>query len=262
MRSTPAAALLALAGCLLSPTLCRGQQIQEPDRVSGVVLALWGGLSGLGLAAAHVNPSGPGLLMSDETAFPLGLAVGVGTALVVHAAGRSFDPTVGRRPRLRFSAGSGGSPDVEYSLGIRQPVRTNWEVDASILVASDTWERSETQTRCSLLIGCYTGNFITAYSYQQSAAAHVGGVRHLSATSEWYPTIFAAGGPTVTSISSDDGTSRHTGISVGGGVGVERGGRYRWTGVTGVRLTPIGSTPQATLDDFTWYVRLGLALGG
>jgi hypothetical protein len=262
MRSTPAAATLALVGCLLSPTTCLGQQNQELNRLSGGVLALWGGLSGLGLAAAHVNPPGSGWLVSDGTALPVGIALGLGAALIVHTAGRNSDPSLGRRPRLRFSVGTGVNPDVEYSLGFRQPIGTQWEMDAAILVASDTWERIETQTRCAYLLGCYTGSFITAYTYQQSVTAHIGGVRHLSRTSALNPTIFVAGGPTVTDVASDEGTSRHAGVALVGGLGIERGQRYRWTGATGVRLTPVGSSDQAAIDDFIWYVRIGLALGG
>ena len=260
MTRARGALALALFGCLLSPLVCQGQQ--ERNDLSGGRLALWGGLSGAGLALAYVNPPGEGWLVSDESALPFGVALGLGAAVIVRAAGRDTDVSIGRRPRLRVSVGTGGELDLDYSLAYRQPLGSRSELDVAILVASDTWERLETQTRCGGILGCITGTFLTDYAYQQSVTALLRGILHLAATSAWSPTISVGGGPTVLHVESAGAASRHTGVLLDAGAGIEHGRRYRWTAATGVRATPIGSVDEASIDDLTWYVRVGLALGG
>jgi len=253
------AAVLTVLVCLLSPGEGRGQQ--ERNGLPGGVLALWGAVAGTGLAVVYISPPGEGWLVSDEVALPFGVVLGLGTALLANAAASDIDSSAGRRPRFRVTAGTGGKLDLDYSVGYRHPIGPRTELDAAILIMNDTWEQFETQTRCGIL-GCITGTYLTGYSYQQSVTALVRGIHHFSATSSWNPTVAVGGGPTVVHFESKSGESRHTGLLLDAGAGIERGHRYRWTATTGVRVTPIGSSDEATVDDFTWYVRLGVALGG
>ena len=254
------AAAFMVSCCLVSPDASLAQQ-SRTDR-SAALFVLSGGVAGAGLALAYVIPPAEGWLVSDEAAFPIGVAAGLAAALTVRVAARNADPSAARSPRLRVDAGAGGKFDLDCSLGYRQPLGDRSELDAAILISSDTWERHEVETRCDPILGCITGTFLTAYSYQQSVTVLVRGIRHLAATSAWSPTIFVGAGPTVMRSESQDRSSRHTGLTLDGGLGVERGRRYRWTAVIGVRAIPLGSVDEATIDEPSWYVRIGVAWAG
>jgi hypothetical protein len=252
-------ATLVLACCLLGPVGAHGQL---PDNsLSAAALAVWGAISGAGLAAAYMDPSGEGWLVSDDAALPLGVAVGIGSALLVHSAGNDVAPSASRRPRLRVTAGLGGHFDLDYSLAYRRPLGDRSELETAILIVNDSWERVEVQTRCGGFFGCITGNFLTAYSYQQNVSVVVRGMRELVSNSPWNPTVAVGGGAGIIHVESDTNESRHAVIPLDVGVGIERGQRYRWTTTAGVRVT-LGSAGPARIDNPTWYARIGLALGG
>lgn len=132
-----AAFFLAVSGSL-SPGEC-GER-PEPDDLSLGWLAFWGALSGAGMAVAYIAPPGDGWLVADETALPAGIVIGLGTALLVKAAAPDTDRLGGRRPQLRVAAGRGGTHDAGYSIAYRQPFGASWELEASLLVSSDTRE--------------------------------------------------------------------------------------------------------------------------
>ena len=252
--------LSVVAICLILPESGAGQ---EPNsHLSRRALLLWGGVSGLGLAVAYINPPGEGWLVSDGAALPLGIVTGLGSALIVSFAAGEVDPSIGRRPRLRVTAGTGVGLDLDYSLGVRYPVGPDFEIDAAVLIVSNSWERHETETRCGPFIGCITGTFLTEYAWEQSVTALVRGVRRLSANPKWNPTVSLGAGPGLTHVETEDGTQESTALVLDLGLGIERGRRYRWTAETGTRLVPLGSLDQVRLDNPTWYLRLGLAWGG
>jgi hypothetical protein len=204
-----------------------------------------------------------GGVISDEAALPLGIITGLGSALIVSLAAREVDPSIGRRPRLRVTAGNGVGFDLDYSVGYRIPVGPNYEIDAAVLVVSNSSEKHETQTRCiGGFFECITGTFLTEYSYEQSVTALVRGVRRLNPNSEWNPTVSLGAGPGFVHVETQAGGQEGTGLVLDVGLGVERGQRSRWTATTGTRLVPLGSLDQVRLDNPTWYLRLGLAWGG
>ena len=252
--------LSVAAICLLLPDSAAGQE--SNNHLSRGALLLWGGVSGLGLAAAYINPRGEGWLVSDEAALPLGIITGLGSALIASFGAGGVEPSISRRPRLRAAAGTGVGFDLDYSVGVRYPVGPNFEIDAAVLIVSNSWERSETQTRCGPVIGCITGTFLTEYSSEQSVTALVRGVRRLSPNPEWNPSVYLGAGPGFVHVETEVGTEESTALVLDLGLGLERGRRYRWTAETGTRLVPLGSLDQARLDDPSWYLRLGLAWGG
>lgn len=253
--------ILAVAAiCLLVPGSAAGQ---EPNsHLSRTALLLWGGASGLGLAVAYINPGGEGRLVSDEAALPLGIITGLGSALIASFGAGGFEPSVSRRPRLRATGGTGVGFDLDYSVGFRYPVGPNLEIDAAVLILSNSWARFETQTRCGSFIGCITGKFRTEYASEQSVTALVRAVRRLGANPTWNPTVSLGAGPGFVHVETETGTQESTALVLDLGLGIERGRGYRWTVETGTRLAPLGSLDQARLDDPSWYLRLGLAWGG
>lgn len=252
--------LSIIAVCLILPESAAGQ---EPNsHLSRGALLLWGGVSGLGLAVAYINPPGEGWLISDGAAFPIGILTGLGSALITSFAADELDPSISRRPRLRVAAGTGVGLDLDYSVGVRYPIGSHFEIDAAVLIVSNSWERYETETRCGPFIGCITGTFLTEYAWEQSVTALVRGVRRLGADSKWNPTVSLGAGPGLTHVETEAGTQKSTALVVDFGVGMERGRRYRWTAETGTRLVPLGSLDEVRLDNPTWYLRLGLAWGG
>ncbi len=205
---------------------------------------------------------GEGWLVSDGAALPIGIITGLGSALIASFGADGVEPSIGRRPRLRATAGTGVGFDLDYSVGVRYPVGPNFEIDAAVLIVSNSWERSETQTRCGPIIGCITGTFLTEYASEQSVTAMVRAVRRLSSNSRWNPTVSLGAGPGVVHIETEAGTQESTALVLDLGLGLERGRRYRWTAETGARLVPLGSLDEVRLDDPSWYLRLGLAWGG
>ncbi len=252
--------LAVVAICLILPGSAAGQQ--PNSHLSRGALLLWGGVSGLGLAVAYINPRGEGWLISDEAALPVGIITGLGSALIASFAAGEVEPSISRRPRLRVSAGTGVGLDLDYSVGVRYPVGPDFEIDAAVLIVSNSWERYETETRCGPVIGCITGTFLTEYAWEQSVTALVTGVRRLGATPKWNPRVSLGVGPGLTHVETQAGTEESTALVLDLGLGIERGRRYRWTAETGTRLVPLGSLDQVRLDDPTWYLRVGLAWGG
>ncbi|MEJ2541861.1 MAG: hypothetical protein P8188_18155 [Gemmatimonadota bacterium] len=252
--------LSVVAICLILPDSAAGQ---EPgSHLSRGALLLWGGVSGLGLAVAYINPPGEGWLISDGAAFPVGIVTGLGSALIASVAAGEVEPSIRRRPRLRVAGGTGVGLDLDYSVGVRYPVGPDFEIDAAVLIVSNGWERYETETRCGPFIGCITGTFLTEYAWEQSVTALVRGVRRLGADPNWNPTVSLGVGPGLTHVETEAGTERSTALVLDFGLGMERGRRYRWTAETGARLVPLGSLDQVRLDNPTWYLRLGVAWGG
>jgi hypothetical protein len=252
--------LSLVAICLILPESAAGQ---EPNsHISRGALLLWGGVSGLGLAAAYINPRGEGWLVSDEAALPLGIITGLGSALITSFAADDVEPSISRRPRLRVTVGTGVGLDLDYSVGVRYPVGPDFEIDAAVLIVSNSWERYVTETRCGPVIGCITGTFLTEYAWEQSVTALVRGVRRLGANPKWNPTVSVGAGPSSIHVETEAGTQESTALVLDFGLGMERGRRYRWTAETGTRLVPLGSLDEVRLDNPTWYLRLGLAWGG
>jgi hypothetical protein len=244
---------------LVLPGLTRAQEASS--RVSRVALLLGGGIAGAGLAFAYISPRGEGWLVSDETAIPLGVATGLGAALIAGFRGDRLAPSLGRRPRLRVTAGTGAGLDLDYSVAYRFPVGS-YEVDAGVLVVNNSWDRFETQTRCGGILGCITGTFLTDYASEQIVTALVRLVRPLSPDSEWHPTITVGAGPSLLHAETEAGEYESTGLTFDAGLGIERGQGYRWTAETGLRIMPLGAVDQVDVDGPTWYARVGIAWGG
>jgi hypothetical protein len=255
--------LAVVTVCLLLPEGAAGQEANS--HLSRGALLLRGGVSGFGLAFAYIYPPGEGGLISDETALPLGIITGLGSALIASLAAREVDPSIGRRPRLRVTAGTGVGFDLDYSVGYRFPVGPNYEIDAAVLVVSNSWEKHAPEDCSGLIFGCLgwgDGTVRTDYAYEQSVTALVRGVRRLSPNPGWNPTVSLGAGLGFVHAETEAGVHEGTGLVLDVGLGVERGQRSRWTATTGTRLVPLGSLDQVRLDNPTWYLRLGLAWGG
>jgi hypothetical protein len=256
-----AAYAIVMAICALFPATSGGQEARRNEGQGLLRPTIEGIAAGLGLAFAYINPSGEGWLVGDGTALPLALATGLGTAFAVRGASSGLEPTEGHRPRLRIAAGVGSGMNWDYSLGYRAPISERGELEGMVLVASHTWERIETQTRCGFF-GCITGEFVTDYRYRQSVAALARGAFALWKGATYRPALVIGGGPILAHVESQGRpASKRAGLLLDGALAVDFGGKSRWTGEAGLRV--IASSPGTETGHYRggWSVRIGRALG-
>ena len=252
---------LVIAYGALVPAAVAAQD--APSRSRSVFRPLVGGTAaGLGLAIALINQPGEEWLLSDGSALPLSVAAGLVTAFVVRGRSSGLERADGRRPRLRIAVGGGQGMSWDVSLGYRAPVGERLELEGMVLVVNDTWELIETETRCSDILGCFTGQFLTDYRYGQSVAALARGSYALMPNSAWRPALALGAGPVVLHVEpQDQPATRRTGVLLDGSLAVERGGRSRIIAEVGYRIVASGSAAGAELYRGGWSLRSGLALG-
>jgi hypothetical protein len=221
--------------------------------------AVYGGLAGLGLAVAYIAPDGEGWLVSDEMALPVaGL-----TGLVVGLLAPGISPPAGTDGpgRVVVTAGAGRGMDWDYSLSYRVPVRPRLAVEGALLVMSESWERIATETRCGMIIGCITGDFVVDHRYRQNVAALMRGHYRWRPGSSWDPALVLGAGPVLAHAETADTPegARTAGFLLDAGVTVGRGARARWHAETGYRQIVAGDM-AGTGHMSGPYLRLGVGL--
>jgi hypothetical protein len=244
-------------GCILLVILplSAGAQETRADGRGVLYSAAWGAASGLGLGIAYINPPGGTGLISDETALPLAVGLGVAGSLLAHLSGSAS--TAGeRRPRFRAAAAFSTQQDYEFSLDYLTPVGERLSLEGAVLIMNHHRETTETQTRCSLFTGCFTANFLTEFYYRQSVAGLARLAWHPVTTRDWQPALALGGGPVRTSLETMDvPNSASTGILLDVSVGAALGTRARWSGEIGARVMPLASRDGAR--GASAYVRIG-----
>ena len=257
MRDVRAATLAVIAGIALVPTASRGQQPESP-RPAGIVRTFLEGLmAGGALGASYITPYGEGWVVADEAALPLSAATGVTAAFVARALSLELEPDAARRPRLRMALGRSSETGMDYSMALRVPVSRMFEAEASVVTASDTWERRETQTRCNFFVGCITADYITDSRYEQSVALLVGGAFSPAPRSRLNPTLAIGVGPVATNVElHETGRFRTSGLVSDAMLGLDYGRRSRWTVEAGARMISGGDAEGTSLQ-----VRVGRAFG-
>ena len=224
---------------------------------------LEGALGGAGLATAYVAGGNSGWLMRDENAVRIALATGVAGALAAYAASTRLAPDAPDRPRLRAAFGVGSQAESEYSLGLRAPVFRRVALDGLLLVRNASSERTETQTRCGIILGCRTGAYVVAERREQSVAALVRGVVSIPAGDALTAVLTAGAGPMASRLDASAGSSvsggRRDDVLASAGVGLEFGRVSRWT----VEFEARGPVPTWRGDETSpeFAVRLGRAFG-
>ena len=221
---------------------------------------LEGALGGAGLATAYVAGGNSGWLIRDENAVRVALATGVAGALAVYVASTRLAPDATDRPRLRAAFGVGSQAEGEYSLGLRAPVFRRVALDGLLLVRSASSARTETQTRCGIILGCRTGAYVVAERREQSVAALVRGALSIPAGDAVTAVLTAGAGPMASRLDETPGASRRRDdVLASAGVGLEFGRVSRWT----VEFEARGPVPTWRGDETSpeFAVRVGRAFG-
>ena len=97
--------------------------------------------------------------------------------LLVPVAGRAQDQSPedagsgGRGPRANLSMGVGMGMEADFLMTYSVPRSEQVDVEVGLLFARDSWESVGRETRCSGLLGCFTGNYVTDQGSQSSLAA-------------------------------------------------------------------------------------------
>lgn len=161
---------------------------QESPALTAAAM-VFGGLAGLGLAVAIVEPTPRALAASDELVTPVAGVAGLTLGLVSQLTAHTAHPG-----RLRASAGSSTAQRWEYSLAYRVRVVPRIAVEAAMLVTNETWEETEVQQSCNLGI-CITGDVIVDARYEQVVSGLVRAAFEPWPTSPWRPSVAIGGGP-------------------------------------------------------------------
>lgn len=243
----------AQPGASPPPPTTRPTAAQAPDDhpvTFAAASALLGGLAGLGLAVAIVQPDIRALGASDELVTPAAAFAGMAMGLVAYVTGRSD-----HAGRIRASAGTSTAQLWEYSLAFRVPVAHPIAVEAVALVANETWEQTDVQQRCNLGI-CVTGDVLIDARYEQVVSGLVRVVVDPWPTSPWRPSLAVGGGPARVAVERlDQATELRTGMLLDATVGVEPHG---WTVEVGLRVGALDTERRA---ETAGYFRLGYTWG-
>lgn len=221
---------------------------------------LEGALAGAGLATAYVSGGNSGWLMRDENAVRAALATGVACALAVYVASTRLAPDAADRPRLRAALGVGSESEGEFSLGLRAPVSRRFALDGLLLVRSASSERTETQTRCAIILGCRTGPYVVDERREQSVAALVRGALSVPSGRGLTAVLTAGAGPMASRLdATHESSRRRDDVLASAGVALEFGRVSRWT----FELDARGPVPTWRGDETgpEFAVRVGRAFG-
>jgi hypothetical protein len=221
---------------------------------------LEGAVSGAGLAMAYVAGGNSGWLVRDENAVRAALATGVAGALAVYAASTRLAPGAPDRPRLRIAVGASSQAEREVALGLRAPVYRRFALEGLVLVRNASADRTETQTRCSSILGCSTGTYVVDERREQSVAALVRGAASIPAGGALTAVLTAGVGPMASRLdATQEPSRRRDDVLATVGVGLEFGRVSRWT----FEFEGRGPVPtwrgDATSPEFA--VRVGRAFG-
>jgi hypothetical protein len=169
------------------------------------------------------------------------------------ATGAQDAPAVGV-PVFRLSMGFGQGWSPDFLMTFSRPRGGDTDLEMGLLIATDRWKTTGRETRCSELLGCFTGTYVQERGSQASVAAllrllHYGG----SSRAERSTALALGGGPAL--LTSSD---THLGLVLDGGILFEPRDRQPWTGAMGFRVTTGSGGAQTRA---TWYVRAGVVTG-
>ena len=247
----------ALIACTVLFSQVANAQTQRENPYCGFWTFVEGLGGGAGLALAYIAPQGEGWLVSDESALPLFTVGGVAAAFVARGLSSRLDPDDPHRPQFRLAAGRSDKTELDYSLAVRAPLSSRFDIQAAVFLASNDWERTAIEERCDIFLGCFTGNYIVDAKYQQSISAIVSGVYAVRTTSRFNTTIAFGAGPAMTKVENhEEVRTTRAGAIAELLLGVDYGKRNRWTLEAGTRVIT-GTSHNTPVVQF----RLGRAFG-